>query len=1155
MKRIIRLVKDFYSAIKDPERLFSERLFLLLTLISEISVLIALIGDIITGESIYEIILIIGVLIFVPTIVIICFYKDKLNVAIRVIVLGLVFLIVPGLYLLGGGVEGGGVLWVIFSFLYIGMVLSGKWRNVLLGILVVITVILYTIQYFNPEIISIHLRPMFYTDSFISLIMVGVVCFVMTKYQTRLFELENERARKEAEKAEELTRAQNRFFSSMSHEIRTPINSILGLNELILRDQNTSEEVLKDAMGIQGAGKLLLALINDILDFSKMEAGSMDIVPVDYHIGDMISEVVSMIWIKANEKGLKFDVRVDPNMPSVLYGDEVRIKQIIINLLNNAVKYTPNGSVGLAIESTESEEEGKVLVTISISDTGMGIKKEALPYLFDAFKRVDEEKNRHIEGTGLGLSIVKQLIDLMDGSVNVSSVYGEGSTFTVVLKQGVSNSSVIGELNIQNYGSSNGSRYESSFRAPEAKILIVDDNEMNLEVEKKLLADTDMTIDTVLSGKEALQMTLKNRYDVILMDHLMPEMDGIVCLERIRNQSGGLNRNTHVIVLTANAGSDNRELYNRSGFDGYLVKPVSGEKLENALVRHIPREKLYINSKSMTSKEDINTAVGYARKIPVVITATSMCDLPDAIVKNLNLNIIPFKIKTDEGVFKDGVQMGADELIRYMASGKNAVSAPPDIEEYTDFFAETLKHAHHLIHIAITTSMSEDYNISTEAAKAFDNVSVINSGVLSSATGILVLIAHKLTQLKSEVPEIVEELEIIKERLKCSFVIDNTEYMAQRGLISSRIHRIARTLELHPSLKFDEDKSGIGGIWMGSTRRAYKRYIHKAFPVDVIPDSEVVFITYVDLPEETLLWIKEEISKIAYFERVVFKQASAAISSNCGAGTFGILYFVKSNKSYNIGGFIPEELESGEEHIGENAKQKNDEAAAGEDDRYEDNYEDTEEDDAAELPDDTDNSIDVERAEWYHNIPGIIGNNAIANSGSEDALKTVLKIFYDSLKAKYEELENYYLSEDWENYTIKIHALKSSAKLIGAMKLSEDAQKLESAGKSGDIDYIKEHYDAFMSDYAKYSEYLREVCGDKEDAAKDKPMADEAMIKGAYETIIAAAEDIDSDVIEDTLEELSEYKIPESEKDKIAKIKECADRFDFETILELLRAD
>ncbi|MCR4740396.1 MAG: response regulator, partial [Lachnospiraceae bacterium] len=654
------MIKSFVNrviaSVKDPERDFSERIFLIYSIISEIAVIIALVADIILKENIGEIITLILIITLVPTITFVCLFREKVGFAIRLIVISLVFAVLPSLFFFGGGLEGGGIFWFIFAFMYVGLVISGALKTVVLVFLFLLTLACYLTAYFHPEFIVGHSRAVYFVDSFVSVILVGAVCYIMTWSQNRLFMDENARARKEAERAEELTLAQNRFFSSMSHEIRTPINSILGLNELTLRNMDATDDIVKNSTGIQGAGKLLLALINDILDFSKMEAGSMDIVPVDYHVGDLISEIVNMIWLKANDKGLKFNVSIDPKVPSVLYGDEVRLKQIMINLLNNAVKYTQEGSIDLYVESDETNDKTTVL-SISISDTGMGIKKEAIPYLFDAFKRVDEEKNRQIEGTGLGLSIVKQLIELMDGTVTVNSVYGEGSTFTVTVKQGVSDSAPIGELNIHSEQMAKRSKYESSFKAPEARVLIVDDNEMNLEVEKKLLTDTESSIDTVLSGREALEKTVQVHYDVILMDHLMPKMDGIECLENIRSQTGGLNRNTPVIVLTANAGSSNMDLYNRSGFDGYLVKPVSGEALEEMLMKHISREKLIIQGKMMRMREDIDATTGYLRKAQVIITSSSMCDLPEKVTKKHNIPIIPFMIRTDKGVFKDGVQM------------------------------------------------------------------------------------------------------------------------------------------------------------------------------------------------------------------------------------------------------------------------------------------------------------------------------------------------------------------------------------------------------------------------------------------------------------------------------------------------------------------
>lgn len=1143
----MKFIKKTLERLTDFTRSYEERTFIMLSIIGVSAMVIALIFDIIGGESIQEIVTIVCSIIAIPLLVSLSIRFGKVQTGSFISVSVLVFIIIPITFYFGGGTMGGGVYWIIFAYMFIGMSLTGRSRVTMMSILTCVGIIEFWSAYKHSEWIYPHTLKMGFMDSLVSVILVGICMYFMLMYQKTIFAEESKRAHEEAKRVEELNRSQNRFFSSMSHEIRTPINSILGLNELILRDQDASDDIVKDAAGIQGSGKMLLALINDILDFSKIEAGSMDIVPVDYRIGDMLSEIVNMLWLRAHDKGLGFEVSVDPEVPTVLYGDEVRIKQIIINLLNNAVKYTKKGHVGLRVESRTTDPD-TVELMISVSDTGMGIKKEDIPYLFDAFKRVDEGKNRHIEGTGLGLSIVKQLIELMDGSITVNSVYGEGSTFTLLLKQKVSDHNRIGELNIHNQQVVKRNVYESSFLAPEVRILIVDDNEMNLEVERRLLEDTDMGIDVAKSGKEALEMSLKAHYDAIFMDHLMPGMDGIECLEALRNQTGGLNRNSPVIVLTANAGSENRDLYNQAGFDGYLVKPVSGEAMEEMLIRHIPGEKIILRSVLTGDNEEIHTADKYSQKLPVIITSSSMCDLPDSVIRKLHIPIIPFVIKTEEGVFKDGVHMDAYELIKHIASGKEASSAPPGEADYTEFFADNLRRAHHLIHIAITTSMSADYITACEAAKSFDNVTVINSECLSSSTGILVMIAYKLMQQGKQVEDIVSELEAVKERLKCSFIINTTEYMAKKGLVSSRLHMIAEALNIHPALRIRNDKAGIGGVWFGRTRRAYRKYIKYALPPDTIPDSDILFITYADVPTDILKWIEEEIHKTAYFEHVVFQQASAAISSNCGPGAFGILYFLKSNKSYNIASYI-DDMNIEEEIHDDEEEEDYEEPSAEEEltEEFEDSF--TEPETYGEESDNDGSGED----QSIKGIRGIDTETAIKNSGSEAAFKAVLKIFYDSIKDKYAELDNAFSSGDWENYTIKIHALKSSARLVGAIELGDSAEKLEMAGKGDNIQYIKENHGFVMDEYLSYTEMLAPLFeqGSEDDDA-GKPLADEFLMESIYEELHNAAEDMNSDMIEEILKEIGEYAIPASEKDKFNLVREKAERLDYDGIIEAI---
>ncbi|MCR5235033.1 MAG: DegV family EDD domain-containing protein, partial [Lachnospiraceae bacterium] len=585
------------------------------------------------------------------------------------------------------------------------------------------------------------------------------------------------------------------------------------------------------------------------------------------------------------------------------------------------------------------------------------------------------------------------------------------------------------------------------------------------------------------------------------------------------------------------------------GFDGYLVKPVSGEAMEEILMHHIPDEKIILRSVLTDSDEKIQTADKYAHKLPIVVTSSSMCDLPDAVIKKLYIPIIPFTIKTEKGVFRDGVHMDAYELIRHIGSGKEAISSPPDEAGYTEFFADNLKKTHHLIHIAITTSMSDDFRTASEAAKSFDNVTVINSGCVSSATGILVLIAYKLVQQGKQVEEIVSELETVKERLKCSFIINTTEYMAKKGLVSMRLHKFAEALSIHPALKIRNDRARIVGAWMGRTKRAYRKYINSALPPDTIPDPDVLFITYADVDSDMLKWIEEEVRKTAYFEKVIFQQASAAITSNCGPGAFGILYFLKSNRSYNIASFIDdlnvEEKAADEDTAGDEA-----EGIITDEELTEAGYEADEELLSYEEPDASEGSPD---GLPLSTITGIDTETAIKNSGSESAFKSVLKIFYDSIKDKHAELENCYLSGDWENYTIKIHALKSSARLVGAMELGDSAEKLEMAGKGDNIQYIRENHEFVMDEYISYLDSLAPVF-DNEASNDDasKPLADEFLMETIYEELRNAAEEMDSSMIEDILKEIEEYAIPASEKDRFDLVLEKADRLDYDGIIKAL---
>jgi len=381
-------------------------------------------------------------------------------------------------------------------------------------------------------------------------------------------------------------RAKSSFLANMSHEIRTPINTILGMDELILREaQNIN--VIEYAQNIKTEGKTLISLINDLLDFSKIESGKMELTEAEYGVSSLLHDVIAMFSIKAEEKGLDLSVEVEEDIPAMLCGDEIRIKQILSNLLSNAVKYTERGYVGLAVD-WEPQDETHLTLCITVKDSGIGIHKEDIDTIFDEFKRFDVKRNNKVEGTGLGMSITAQLLKLMNGKIFIDSEYGKGSEFKVRIPQKVADATPIGKYSYAKRTPEQSSIRET-FTAPKAKVLVVDDNLMNRVVVKGLLKQTLLQIEEAGNGGECLKKTQDTHYDIILMDHMMPGMDGVETLERLRRQDGAC-ANTPVIVLTANAVVGVKEFYLEKGFDDYLSKPISGRLLEEMLLKYLPEE-------------------------------------------------------------------------------------------------------------------------------------------------------------------------------------------------------------------------------------------------------------------------------------------------------------------------------------------------------------------------------------------------------------------------------------------------------------------------------------------------------------------------------------------------------------------------------------
>ncbi|MCR4989617.1 MAG: response regulator [Lachnospiraceae bacterium] len=411
--------------------------------------------------------------------------------------------------------------------------------------------------------------------------------------------------KKEADRANS---AKYRFLANMSHEIRTPINTIMGMDEMILREDTDGVprtyvmSVINYALDIRNASESLLGLVNDVLDLSKIESGKMNLAEQEYDIRDLLRQVLPPVRVKSTEKGLTFETDIDSHIPVRLFGDMGKIKQIILNLLTNAVKFTQEGRLVLKV-TLAGKEDDLCRLEFSVKDTGIGIKDEDMDKLFTAFERLEDDKNSNIQGIGLGLDISRQFARIMGGELTCLSTYGEGSEFVLRIGQKIVDGTELGEFTEEDEDIDNGP-YVPLFAAPDAGVLVVDDNPMNLTVIRNLLSSTGMNIVTVPGGKECLEELEKRSFHVVLLDHMMPGMDGLETIKRIREKEPDL----PVIALTANAATSGEEFYKAHGFDGYLAKPVDGKTLERTIIGFLPTE--------LIKEPDENEKISRSKELP-----------------------------------------------------------------------------------------------------------------------------------------------------------------------------------------------------------------------------------------------------------------------------------------------------------------------------------------------------------------------------------------------------------------------------------------------------------------------------------------------------------------------------------------------------------
>ena len=535
---------------------------------------------------------------------IIAFYisavRRKKTAGTMIVFIVINLIIFPLMFYFNGGVYSGVPIWLTFGLIYPWLVCEGAMCIVMFVLNAIMTVVCFGVQYWLPELFVVptsrDLTQWIIIDSVQVIILVAAILGIAIKYQVYIYNqqqkkmLEQEKQLRDAMSlSDKSNAAKTDFLVRMSHEIRTPINAVLGMDEMILRESN-DETILGYATNIQSAGQLLLAVINDVLDFSKIESGKLELIPAEYSIQQMMNDCYNMIIMRAEKKNLLLEIHNDPNMPSRLIGDEIRVRQMIINLLTNAVKYTSAGKITMTL-GFQRVSDDKIILKVSVRDTGMGISPENQQELFSDFNRLDETNTRNIEGTGLGLSITKRLVDKMEGKIGVESTLGVGSIFRFEIPQQIASDIPTGRFTPNRIITNEISKdYHERFQAPAARILVVDDVKLNIDVLKGLLKSTRVRVDAAYSGIECLGLVQKNSYDLIFMDHVMPEMDGVQTFQYMKKLVDCPNHNVPVIALTANAMAGAKEEYTALGFADYLAKPVQSDKLEQLLMEYLPAD-------------------------------------------------------------------------------------------------------------------------------------------------------------------------------------------------------------------------------------------------------------------------------------------------------------------------------------------------------------------------------------------------------------------------------------------------------------------------------------------------------------------------------------------------------------------------------------
>ncbi|MBE5890273.1 MAG: DegV family EDD domain-containing protein [Lachnospiraceae bacterium] len=885
-----KIYKNDWQAWKDAS--IKQRLFYVIVVIATGLCLVNSIETFLITDSFALSVFMIATLIVVVLGMWLSLIKRKIKIASFLIFVVLNLVVYPCVFYMEGGMQSGSVMWFLLGYFYVFLMFDGALFWICLIATIGCDIFVYVHAYLHPGFVKPPLSRFTGTfDSIFSLIIIGIFVGILLRVQMHLYDEARKLAEHRAEELEKNARSRNNLFAGMSHEIRTPINTIMGLNELIMRSD--ADETIKEySNDIDSATRMLLSLVNDILDFSKIEINKLEIIPMEYSSKSMFQKLYDMILIQASKKNLQLKMNIDTLFPSVLYGDEKRLIQVVLNLLNNAVKYTDSGTITL--EATgDKDDDGTYQMRISVADTGIGIKKEDISRIYDSFQRVDERNNTWIEGSGLGLSIVKQLVELMGGTVKVDSIYRKGSVFTVTIPQKIVEHTPVGLIVFGTDEERKKYQYHQKFEAPEARVLIVDDNRMNTIVTSRLLAATRMQIYSVGSGKECLEITKQKFFHVILMDYMMTEMNGIETMKEIRKQENGLCKNTPIIALTAASKEEAEAADVEVGFDAYLEKPVRSEQLEGEILNLLPKEIVsYRQDKNIYSENGESNSGVLRRKRKVRITTDCIADLPKELLEKYDIHVQNLYIRTEKGRFLDSVEIDSDNMSQYITA-EDVYTDSCSVEEFENFFADNLTDAVDIIHISMASNTGTTYSRAVEAAKGFDYVHVYDSGHISVGEGLLVVEAARLASFGKSVEEVIAALDEYRPKIDSGFLVEGAEMLSRQGYTNRGLVKITNVLKLHPVLRMRHRSVFVDGFLTGEKENLWRKYVGLRLRKERQISQRVVMISFAGCTSNQRKVVLDEVEKRIPFENIIVCKSCFSNALASGAGTFGIAFFEK----------------------------------------------------------------------------------------------------------------------------------------------------------------------------------------------------------------------------------------------------------------------